>query len=140
MKNIAVIGAGTMGNGIAHCFAQSGFNVSLIDLSQEALDNALATIKKNLNRMVVKEKISSDDMNHTLANIRIHTDMATAVKGMDLVVEAATENIQVKLNIFKELDELCDEKTILGTNTSSISITKIGAATKRSDKVIECTL
>ena len=136
MKNIAVIGAGTMGNGIAHCFAQSGFNVSLIDLSQEALDNALATIKKNLNRMVVKEKISSDDMNHTLANIRIHTDMATAVKGMDLVVEAATENIQVKLNIFKELDELCDEKTILGTNTSSISITKIGAATKRSDKVI----
>ena len=136
MKNIAVIGAGTMGNGIAHCFAQSGFNVSLIDLSQEALDNALATIKKNLNRMVVKEKISSDDMNHTLANIRIHTDMATAVKGMDLVVEAATENIQVKLNIFKELDELCDEKTVLGTNTSSISITKIGAATKRSDKVI----
>ena len=136
MKNIAVIGAGTMGNGIAHCFAQSGFNVSLIDLSQEALDNALATIKKNLNRMVVKEKISSDDMNHTLANISIHTDMATAVKGMDLVVEVATENIQVKLNIFKELDEFCDEKTILGTNTSSISITKIGAATKRSDKVI----
>ena len=136
MKNIAVIGAGTMGNGIAHCFAQSGFNVSLIDLSQEALDNALATIKKNLNRMVVKEKISSDDMDITLANISIHTDIATAVKGMDLVVEAATENIQVKLNIFKELDELCDEKTILGTNTSSISITKIGAATKRSDKVI----
>lgn len=136
MKNIAVIGAGTMGNGIAHCFAQSGFSVSLIDLSQEALDNALATIKKNLNRMVVKEKISSDDMDRTLANIIIHTDMATAVKGMDLVVEAATENIQVKLNIFKELDELCDEKTILGTNTSSISITKIGAATKRPDKVI----
>ncbi len=136
MKNIAVIGAGTMGNGIAHCFAQSGFSVSLIDLSQEALDNALATIKKNLNRMVVKEKISRDDMDTTLANISLHTDMETAVKGMGLVVEAATENIQIKLNIFKELDELCDEKTILGTNTSSISITKIAAATKRSDKVI----
>lgn len=136
MKNIAVIGAGTMGNGIAHCFAQSGYSVSLIDLSQEALDRALATVTKNLDRMVSKEKISEADKNTTLANISTHTDMALAVKGMDLVVEAATENVDIKLNIFKQLDELCDANTILGTNTSSISITKIGAATKRPEKVI----
>jgi 3-hydroxybutyryl-CoA dehydrogenase len=136
MKNIAVIGAGTMGNGIAHCFAQSGYSVSLIDLSQDALDGALATIAKNLDRMVSKEKISEADKNTIIANITTHTDMASAVKGMDLVVEAATENVDIKLNIFKQLDELCDANTILGTNTSSISITKIGAATNRPDKVI----
>ena len=136
MKNIAVIGAGTMGNGIAHCFAQSGYSVNLIDLSQDALDRALDTISKNLDRMVAKEKISNEDKNNTLFNISKHTDMATAVKGMDLVVEAVTENVDIKLSIFKQLDELCDGNTILGTNTSSISITKIAAATNRADKVI----
>ena len=136
MKNIAVIGAGTMGNGIAHCFAQSGYSVNLIDISQDALDRALTTISKNLDRMLAKEKISDEDKNNTIANISTHTDMATALKGMDLVVEAATENVDIKLSIFKQLDELCDVNTILGTNTSSISITKIAAATKRPDKVI----
>ena len=136
MKNIAVIGAGTMGNGIAHCFAQSGYSVNLIDLSQDSLERALVTITKNLDRMVAKDKISEVDKNSTLANIRTYTDMATGVKGMDLVVEAATENVDIKLSIFRQLDELCDANTILGTNTSSISITKIAAATNRADKVI----
>ena len=136
MKNIAVIGAGIMGNGIAHCFAQSGYSVNLIDLSQDALDRALATISKNLDRMVEKDKISEENKNNTISNISTHTDMAAAVKGMELVVEAATENIDIKLSIFKQLDELCDVNTILGTNTSSISITKIAAATNRADKVI----
>ena len=136
MKNIAVIGAGTMGNGIAHCFAQSGYSVNLIDISQDALDKALTTISKNLDRMLAKEKISDEDKKNTIANISTHTDMASALKGMDLVVEAATENVDIKLSIFKQLDELCDVNTILGTNTSSISITKIAAATKRADKVI----
>ena len=136
MKNIAVIGAGTMGNGIAHCFAQSGYSVNLIDISQDALDKALTTISKNLDRMLAKEKISDKDKKNTIANIITHTDMASALKGMDLVVEAATENVDIKLSIFKQLDELCDVNTILGTNTSSISITKIAAATKRADKVI----
>jgi len=136
MKNIAVIGAGTMGNGIAHCFAQSGYSVNLIDISQDALDRALITISKNLDRMLAKEKISDEDKKNTIANISMHTDMSTALKGMDLVIEAATENVDIKLRIFKQLDELCDVNTILGTNTSSISITKIAAATKRADKVI----
>ena len=136
MKNIAVIGAGTMGNGIAHCFAQSGYSVNLIDISQDALDKALTTISKNLDRMLAKDKISDEDKKNTIANISTHTDMASALKGMDLVVEAATENVDIKLSIFKQLDELCDVNTILGTNTSSISITKIAAATKRADKVI----
>ena len=136
MKNIAVIGAGTMGNGIAHCFAQSGYSVNLIDISQDALDKALTTISKNLDRMLAKEKISDEDKKNTIANISTHTNMASALKGMDLVVEAATENVDIKLSIFKQLDELCDVNTILGTNTSSISITKIAAATKRADKVI----
>ena len=136
MKHIGVIGAGTMGNGIAHVFAQSGYSVRLIDLSEAALDKALATISKNLDRMVAKEKISETDKTNTLNNIETFTDMSSAVKGLDLVVEAATENMDIKLKIFSQLDELCDENTILGSNTSSISITKIASATQRADKVI----
>jgi len=136
MKHIGVIGAGTMGNGIAHVFAQSGYNVRLIDLSESALEKAIATISKNLDRMVAKEKISEADKTNTLNNIETFTDMSSAVKGLDLVVEAATENMDIKLKIFSQLDELCDEHTILGSNTSSISITKIASATQRPDKVI----
>ena len=136
MKHIGVIGAGTMGNGIAHVFAQSGYSVRLIDLSEAALEKALATISKNLDRMVAKEKISETDKTNTLENIETFTDMSFAVKGLDLVVEAATENMDIKLKIFSQLDELCDEHTILGSNTSSISITKIASATQRADKVI----
>jgi len=136
MKHIGVIGAGTMGNGIAHVFAQSGYSVRLIDLSEEALEKALATISKNLDRMVAKEKISETDKTNTLNKIETFTDMSSAVKGLDLVVEAATENMDIKLKIFSQLDELCDEHTILGSNTSSISITKIASATQRADKVI----
>ncbi|MBL6664058.1 MAG: 3-hydroxybutyryl-CoA dehydrogenase [Flavobacteriales bacterium] len=136
MKHIGVIGAGTMGNGIAHVFAQSGYSVRLIDLSEKALEKALATISKNLDRMVAKEKISEADKTNTLNNIETFTDMSSAVKGLDLVVEAATENMDIKLKIFSQLDELCDEQTILGSNTSSISITKIASATQRADKVI----
>ena len=136
MKHIGVIGAGTMGNGIAHVFAQSGYSVRLIDLSEAALEKALATISKNLDRMVAKEKISETDKTNTLNKIETFTDMTSAVKGLDLVVEAATENMDIKLKIFSQLDELCDEHTILGSNTSSISITKIASATKRADKVI----
>lgn len=136
MKHIGVIGAGTMGNGIAHVFAQSGYSVRLIDLSEKALEKALATISKNLDRMVAKEKISEADKTNTLNNIETFTDMSSSVKGLDLVVEAATENMDIKLKIFSQLDELCDEHTILGSNTSSISITKIASATQRTDKVI----
>jgi 3-hydroxybutyryl-CoA dehydrogenase len=136
MKHIGVIGAGTMGNGIAHVFAQSGYSIRLIDLSQDALDKALATISKNLDRMVAKEKISESDKTNTLSNIDTFTDMSSAVKGLDLVVEAATENMDIKLKIFSQLDELCDAHTVLGSNTSSISITKIASATQRPDKVI----
>ena len=136
MKHIGVIGAGTMGNGIAHVFAQSGYSVRLIDLSESALEKAMATISKNLDRMVAKEKISEADKINTLNNIQTFTDISSAVKGLDLVVEAATENMDFKLKIFSQLDELCDEHTILGSNTSSISITKIASATQRPDKVI----
>ena len=136
MKHIGVIGAGTMGNGIAHVFAQSGYSVRLIDLSEVALEKALATISKNLDRMVAKEKISETDKMNTLNDIETFTDMSSSVKGLDLVVEAATENMDIKLKIFSQLDELCDEHTILGSNTSSISITKIASATQRADKVI----
>lgn len=136
MKNIAVIGAGTMGNGIAHTFAQCNFNVHLIDISNESLEKGIATIAKNLDRMVAKDKISETDKKTTLKNISTFTSLKEGVKNVDLVVEAATENVDLKLSIFKELDENCDEQTILATNTSSISITQIGAATKRPDKVI----
>ena len=136
MKNIAVIGAGTMGNGIAHTFAQSGFKVQLIDISQASLDKGLATISKNLDRMVAKEKITKEDKQATLSNISTFTEMAQGISGAELVVEAATENVDLKLKIFKQLDELCDETTILATNTSSISITQIAAVTNRPEKVI----
>ena len=136
MKNIAVIGSGTMGNGIAHTFAQFGYNVALIDISQPALDKALATIAKNLDRIVAKGTITEADKANTLKNITTFTVMADGVKSADLVVEAATENVEIKLNIFRELDKVCPPNTILASNTSSISITKIGAVTKRADKVI----
>ncbi|MFV9551275.1 3-hydroxyacyl-CoA dehydrogenase family protein [Algibacter sp. PT7-4] len=136
MKNIAVIGAGTMGNGIAHTFAQSGFNVQLIDISQEALNKGIKTITTNLDRMVAKEKITEQQKTDTLNNITAFTDIKEGVNNVDLVVEAATENLDLKLKIFKNLDEACSKNTILATNTSSISITQIAAATSRPDKVI----
>lgn len=136
MNLIGVIGAGTMGNGIAHVFAQNGFKVNLIDISQDSLDKGVATITKNLDRMVAKERISENDKKHTLSNISTFTELDSGVLNTDLVVEAATENLNIKLDIFKELDALCNAKTILATNTSSISITQIGAATKRPEKVI----
>lgn len=136
MKNVAVIGAGTMGNGIAHTFAQSGFKVQLIDISETSLNRGMETIVKNLDRMVAKEKISESDKQETLSNISTFTNLTEGVEYASLVVEAATENIDLKLNIFKQLDEACPEDTILATNTSSISITQIAAATSRPDKVI----
>ncbi|APQ19150.1 3-hydroxyacyl-CoA dehydrogenase family protein [Maribacter hydrothermalis] len=136
MKNIAVIGAGTMGNGIAHVFAQSGFQVHLIDVSKEALDKGLATISNNLDRMVAKEKISVADKESTLSNITLFTELKSGVSKVDLAIEAATENVTIKLKIFKELDALCGPNTLLASNTSSISITQIAAATGRPDKVI----
>ena len=136
MKNIAVIGAGTMGNGIAHVFAQSGFKVQLIDISEEALKKGISTISKNLDRLVSKEKISESDKDATLNNITVFTDITQGVEYASLVVEAATENIDLKLKIFKQLDIDCPEDTILATNTSSISITQIAAVTKRPHMVI----
>ena len=136
MKNITVIGAGTMGNGIAHAFAQKDFNVNLVDISADALNKALATIEKNLDRMVSKEKITAQEKANTLGNIKVYTDIDQGVKGVDLVVEAATENVNLKLKIFKQLDEICDSNTLLATNTSSISITQIAAVTNRPSQVI----
>ena len=136
MKNIAVIGSGTMGNGIAHTFAQFGYQVALIDVSEAALERAIQTISKNLDRQVAKAALSESDKANTLANITCFTSIKEGAAQADLVVEAATENIDLKLQIFKDLDEICRPETILATNTSSISITKIAAVTKRSDKVI----
>ena len=136
MKNIAVIGAGTMGNGIAHVFAQFGYRVNLIDVSQASLDKALATIGKNLDRQLAKEAITESEKQNTLSNLTTFTSLVEGVKGVDLVVEAATENIDLKLQIFKELDAATSENVILATNTSSISITNIAAVTNRPDKVI----
>ena len=136
MKNIAVIGAGTMGNGIAHTFAQSGFKVQLIDISEASLERGMANISKNLDRMVVKEKITEADKATTLANITTFTSIETGVASASLVVEAATENKDLKLKIFKQLDEVCPKDTILSTNTSSISITEIAAVTSRPELVI----
>ncbi|WP_370390895.1 3-hydroxybutyryl-CoA dehydrogenase [uncultured Winogradskyella sp.] len=136
MKNIAVIGAGTMGNGIAHTFAQCGFKVQLIDVSEAALKKGVATISKNLDRMVAKEKITEADKAETLENITLYTNISEGVEYASLVVEAATENVNLKLKIFKELDEACSDDAILASNTSSISITQIAAATSRPDKVI----
>ncbi|MEQ8906453.1 3-hydroxybutyryl-CoA dehydrogenase [Ekhidna sp.] len=136
MKNISVIGSGTMGNGIAHVFAQSGYNVSLIDINETALEKAIATISKNLDRMVQKEKISEADKETALKNITTFTSTEEGVKNADLVVEAATENFDIKKKIFESMDAHAPANAILSTNTSSISITKIAAATKRPDKVI----
>lgn len=136
MELISVIGSGTMGNGIAHVFAQSGFKVNLIDISQDALDRALKTIEKNLDRMVAKERISEAQKASTLSNITTHTDMKTGVADADLVVEAATENVNIKLKIFEDLEAFTKPSCILASNTSSIPITKIGSVTKRPDKVI----
>lgn len=136
MNNITVIGAGTMGNGIAHVFAQCGYKVALVDVSQDALDRGIKTITKNLDRMVTKEKISEEDKNNTLGNITTFTDLKSGVSDANLVVEAATENVDLKLKIFKSMDDLAPANAILATNTSSISITKIAAVTKRPEKVI----
>lgn len=136
MKKIAVIGAGTMGNGIAHVFAQNGFQVHLIDIAQTSLDKGLATITKNLDRMMAKEVIDQAKKEATLSNISTFTNLKEGVSQVDLVVEAATENLDIKLKIFKDLDEVCPADTILATNTSSISITQIAAATQRPEKVI----
>ncbi|GAA0871662.1 3-hydroxybutyryl-CoA dehydrogenase [Gangjinia marincola] len=136
MKNIAVIGAGTMGNGIAHTFAQNDFKVQLIDVSQDALDRGLATITKNLDRMVAKEKITESDKQQTLDNITTYTAITEGVEYASLVIEAATENMEIKKKIFNQLDQDCPEDTILATNTSSISITQLAAATSRPEMVI----
>lgn len=136
MKKIAVIGAGTMGNGISHVLAQHGYDTHLIDLSQESLNRGMTTIDKNLDRMLAKELIGETDKKNTLQKISTFTSLAEGVKGVDLVIEAATENTELKLRIFGDLDRICPDSTILATNTSSISITQIAAATKRSDKVI----
>jgi 3-hydroxybutyryl-CoA dehydrogenase len=136
MKNITIIGSGTMGNGIAHTFAQFGYSVNLIDISEQALQKALATIGKNLDRQVSKGSLSEADKAKTLGNIKTFTDLKTAAQNADLVIEAASENIDIKLKLFKQLDEVCSPNTILASNTSSISITQIAAVTKRADKVI----
>ena len=137
MKKIAVIGAGTMGNGIAHTFAQKNYQVTLIDVSEQSLEKALSTISKNLDRMVSKDKISESEKSQTLANIQTSTEINKDVlSSTDLVVEAATENLDIKLQIFKNLDNLCPDKTILASNTSSILISTIAGATNRADKVI----
>jgi 3-hydroxybutyryl-CoA dehydrogenase len=136
MKNITVIGAGTMGNGIAHVFAQNGFAVSLVDVSKDALDKAMNTVAKNLERQISKGLLTEDQKLKTLQNLNIYTSLEKGVVDADLVVEAATENKELKLSIFSELENLCPDKTILASNTSSISITQIAAATKRADNVI----
>jgi 3-hydroxybutyryl-CoA dehydrogenase len=136
MKNVAVIGAGTMGNGIAHTFAQNDYKVQLIDVSRASLDRGLATIAKNLDRMVAKEKISEADKSKTLNNITTFTDLKTGVEYASLVVEAATENLNLKLKIFRDLEAFCPDDTIMASNTSSISITEIAAVTTRPDMVI----
>ena len=136
MKNIAVIGAGTMGNGIAHTFAQFNYKVQLIDVSENSLKKGMATITKNLDRMFAKEKITEEDKQRTLNNITTYTSLQEGVEYASLVVEAATENLDLKLNIFKDLDKFCPEGAILASNTSSISITQIAAVTSRPEMVI----
>jgi len=133
---VSVIGAGTMGNGIAHVFAQAGFKVTIVDVSLSQLDRAVATITKNLDRQVAKASITEEKKTTTLSNITTQTNMIEGVKNAGLVVEAATENIELKLQIFEELDKYAPKETILATNTSSISITKIAAVTGRAGKVI----
>ena len=136
MKNVAVIGAGTMGNGIAHTFAQFDYKVQLIDVHQASLDKGIATITKNLDRMVAKETITEEDKNRTLKNITTFTNLEEGVEYASLVVEAATENVDLKLKIFRDLDKFCPDDTILASNTSSISITQIASVTSRPGMVI----
>lgn len=136
MKNITVIGSGTMGNGIAHTFAQNGFLVSLVDIHEESLKRAMQTISNNLDRQVKKGAIDEGAKTATLANITTFTDLNVAAANADLVIEAATENKEIKLNLFKQLSTLCSPDTILASNTSSISITQIAAVTKDPSKVI----
>ncbi len=136
MQYISVIGSGTMGNGIAHAFAQKGYLVSLIDVSEAALQRGLKTISGNLDRQIKKETIGEADKNSILQNIQTHTSVAEGVRQADLVIEAASENLEVKLRIFQELDAACRPETILASNTSSISITRLGAATQRPGQVI----
>ncbi len=136
LKIVTVIGSGTMGNGICHVFAQSGFNVHMMDINQSAMDKALATIGKNMDRQIAKNAMTEEAKQQALGRITTYTDMAEAVKDADIVIEAATENIDLKVKIFQQLDQLCPEHCILATNTSSISITRIGSYTKRPGKVI----
>jgi 3-hydroxybutyryl-CoA dehydrogenase len=136
MKTIAIIGAGTMGNGIAHTFAQNGFTVKLIDVNEKALDKGMNTIASNLDRMVIKGTISQEDVIKTITNIITYTDIKDGVTGADLVIEAATENVDLKLSIFKQLNEYCSHHTILATNTSSISITQISGVVAHPERVI----
>ena len=136
MKNIAVIGSGTMGNGIAHTFALHGFSVHLIDISETSLQKGISTITKNLDRQVAKQTISEQQKEDTLANIKTFTSLEEGVKNVALVVEAATENLELKLSIFRDLDKYTEAETVLASNTSSISITKIASVTSKPDKVI----
>ncbi|MCU0424358.1 MAG: 3-hydroxybutyryl-CoA dehydrogenase [Candidatus Kapabacteria bacterium] len=136
IKNVIVVGAGTMGNGIAHTFAQYGFTTTMVDVKQEFLDRALATITGNLDRQVKKGTLSDADKTSTLANLTTSTNLAEACKTADFVVEAATENFQLKSQIFRTIDENCPPNVVIASNTSSISITEIAACTKRADKVI----
>jgi 3-hydroxybutyryl-CoA dehydrogenase len=136
MKNITVIGAGTMGNGIAHCLAQKGYSVNLIDLSEKNLEAAEIKIKNNLDRMIKKQIITEEDKYNTMSQISFNTNLKESVKNSELVIEAATEEKEIKINILKELDSLCRKDTILATNTSSISIKELGLATTRKEKVI----
>lgn len=136
MNNITVIGSGTMGNGIAHVFAQFGFQVALVDISQDALDKGIDTISKNLDRQISKGKLSEDAKAHTLLRLKTFTNLKEGLMQADLVIEAATEDMNTKLSIFKELDRFCKPEAILASNTSSISITKIASVTRRPEKVI----
>ena len=136
ITKIAIIGAGTMGNGIAHIFAQEGFSVHLIDISQGALSNAIVTISKNLDRQITKGTLTENDKKNTLSNIICVTSLKDGVENADLVIEVASENVETKLKIFKELDQFTKPETILASNTSSISITKIASATQKPDKVV----
>jgi 3-hydroxybutyryl-CoA dehydrogenase len=140
MKNISVIGSGTMGNGIAHVFAQYGYSVSLIDISEDALKKALATIEKNLDRQVAKQFITEETRTRALANLTTYTDIKAGSKQADLVVEAATEQVELKLKVFKEIDEHAPASAILATNTSSISITKIASVPNARIRSSACTL
>lgn len=136
MKNISVIGGGTMGNGIAHVFAQSGYQVTLIDIKQDMLDKAVATITKNMDRLIAKEKLTETEKNEALSRLHTTTDLKSGVSNADLVVEAATENVTIKLQLFRDIDASAPAHAILASNTSSISITKIASVTGRPEKVI----